>query len=201
MKKLLLATGLTLTLPLAACGNDATDTTDATSTDTHGASTTSNASSPAPEHTSASPAHAQGHHHHADGGPAPEGIAPASDPAYPVGTAVRLTADHMPGMKGAEATVSGAYSTYAYAVTYAPTPEGTEHKWVVQEEIEGAGDNRLPDGAEVRLTADHMPGMEGARATVDFSTDETVYMVDYESGGEPMKNHKWVVESEMEPLS
>lgn len=136
MKKTLLAAGLVMALPLAACGNDAANTTDTTSATSTDAST---ASTPAPEHASTDPAHAQGHHHHADGGPAPEGIAPAADPAYPVGTAVRLTADHMPGMQGVEATVSGAYSTYAYAVTYAPTPEGTEHKWVVQEEIEGAG--------------------------------------------------------------
>ncbi len=197
MKKILLAAGLTLALPLAACGNDATNTT---STDAPGTSATSTTSSPSPEHAPTDPAHAQGHHHHADGGPAPEGIAPAANPTYPVGTAVRLTADHMPGMQGVEATVSGAYSTYAYAVTYAPTPEGTEHRWVVQEEIEGAGDARLPDGAEVRLAANHMPGMEGASATVDFSTDETVYMVDYGSGDQRVENHKWVVESEMEPL-
>ena len=49
------------------------------------------------------------------------------------------------------------------------------------------------------LTADHMNGMEGAEATIDSATEETVYMVDYEADGMMMTNHKWVVESEIEP--
>ena len=80
-----------------------------------------------------------------DGGPAPEGIAEASDPAYPVGTEVQLTADHMEGMDGATATISGAFDTYTYSVNYTPAGGGapvTDHKWVVQEEIEDAGDGR-----------------------------------------------------------
>ena len=142
-----------------------------------------------------------GHAGHAmDGGPAPEGIEPAADPAHPVGTEVTLVADHMPGMEGAAATVVGAYETTAYSVDYRPTtggPEVTDHKWVVQEELEDAGAERLPDGAAVTLAADHMPGMQGAEGTVHSSTDETVYMVDYESDGMRMRNHKWVVESEI----
>ena len=46
-----------------------------------------------------------------------------------------------------------------------------------------------------------MDGMDGARATIASSTDETVYVVDYEAGGMEMTNHKWVVESEMQPAS
>ena len=49
------------------------------------------------------------------------------------------------------------------------------------------------------LAADHMPGMEGATATIDSATDETVYMVDYEMDGMAMTNRKWVVESEILP--
>ena len=137
-----------------------------------------------------------------DGGPAPEGIETAASPTYPVGTEVTLTADHMEGMKGAPATVVGAYKTVAYAVNYTPTdggPEVTNHKWVVQEELEDAGAERLPDGAAVTLAADHMPGMQGAEGTVHSSTDETVYMVDYKADGMTMTNHKWVVEKEMKP--
>lgn len=130
----------------------------------------------------------------------------AVSPRYPVGTRVRLKADHMPGMQGAEAVISGAYRTHTYAVNYAPTPEGTGHKWVVQEEMIGMdhgalGEEPLSEGTEVILTADHMPGMAGTKATIASSTDETVYMVDYDSDGVRMKNHKWVVESEVEPLS
>lgn len=137
-----------------------------------------------------------------DGGPAPAGITPAADPKYPVGTAVTPTADHMPGMDGASATVSGAFDTTAYAINYTPT-NGDQpvenHKWVVQEEIEDPGPPPLSKGTEVVVNADHMPGLQGATATIVSSTDETVYMVDVTMNGTTMTNHKWVVESEMQP--
>lgn len=140
--------------------------------------------------------------HSPDGGPVPEGMTVAADPQFPKGSRVTLTADHMEGMDGAPATVVGAYTTYTYAVDYTPTTGGepvTDHRWVVQEEIRDAGDARLPDGAPVILEADHMEGMQGAEATIARSTDETVYVVDYEADGMTMTNHKWVVESEMQP--
>src|SRR5690625_65169 len=58
------------------------------------------------------------HDHDPDGGPAPEGIQEATDPRYPVGEAVILNTDHMPGMDGAEATISGAFDTTTYSVSY-----------------------------------------------------------------------------------
>lgn len=143
-----------------------------------------------------------GHDHPADGGPAPAGIAEATDPTYPVGTEVTLTADHMPGMDGATATISGAFDTTAYAVSYTPTDGGdpvTNHKWVVQEELDGVGGEKLKAGDTATITAEHMPGMQGAEATIDSSTDETVYMVDIDSPEMTMKRHKWVVESEIQP--
>ena len=142
--------------------------------------------------------------HPADGGPVPEGMTEATDPAYPVGTDVILTADHMDGMNGATATIVGAYDTYTYAIDYTPTDGSdpvADHRWVVQEELDGVGDDRLADGTEVTVTAAHMEGMDGARATIASSTDETVYVVDYEADGMEMTNHKWVVESEIEPAS
>lgn len=51
------------------------------------------------------------------------------------------------------------------------------------------------------MTADHMEGMEGVTATIASSTDGTVYVVDYEADGMTMTNHKWVVESEIEPTN
>lgn len=146
--------------------------------------------------------HAVHSDHPADGGPAPDGIAEATDPTYPVGTEVTLTADHMPGMNGATATISGAFDTTAYVVSYTPTDGGdpvTNHKWVVQEELEGVGDKELAPGDTAVMTAGHMSGMQGAEATVDSSTDETVYMVDIDSPDMTMKRHKWVVESEIQP--
>lgn len=145
-----------------------------------------------------------GMEHPMDGGPAPEGIETAASPTYPVGTEVTLTADHMEGMDGANATIAGAYDTYTYAVNFTPSTGGEpvkDHKWVVQQEIKDAGDERLADGTEVTLEAEHMEGMEGAEATIASSTEETVYMVDYESDGMTMTNHKWVVESEIKPAS
>lgn len=142
--------------------------------------------------------------HPMDGGPAPEGIEEAVGPTYPVGTEVILTADHMAGMDGARATISGAFDTVTYSVNYTPTSGGEpvlDHRWVVQEELENVGDERLADGTEVILLADHMSGMAGAQATIAYSTDETVYMVDYEVDGMKMTNHKWVVESEIRPAS
>lgn len=126
----------------------------------------------------------------------------ASDPTYAVGDGVVLTADHMPGMKGAPATISGAFDTTAYSVSYTPTDGGApvaDHKWVVHEELQKPGQAPLKDGAEVILQAEHMPGMKGAKATIDGSTDETVYMVDLEMNGKQVTNHKWVVESEIQP--
>ena len=145
-----------------------------------------------------------GMEHPMDGGPAPEGIETAASPTYPVGTEVTLTADHMEGMDGANAMIAGAYDTYTYAVDFTPSAGGEpvkDHKWVVQQEIKDAGDERLADGTEVTLEAEHMEGMKGAKATIASSTEETVYMVDYESDGMTMTNHKWVVESEIKPAS
>ena len=142
--------------------------------------------------------------HPMDGGPAPAGIEEATSPKYPVGTKVTLTADHMEGMDGAKATIVGAFDTYTYAVNFTPTTGGApvkDHKWVVQQEIKDAGSKQLADGTEVTLEAEHMEGMKGAKATIAFSTDQTVYMVDYEAGGMKMTNHKWVVESEIKPAS
>lgn len=140
--------------------------------------------------------------HMMDGGPAPAGIKAANNPRFPVGSNVIVTADHMPGMKNARAKVVGAYRTHVYAISYTPTngrARVSGHKWVVQQELSGVGAKRLADGATATITADHMPGMKGARATIDSSTDQTVYMIDYGVDGMTMKNHKWVVDSELKP--
>lgn len=142
------------------------------------------------------------HNHAMDGGAPPAGIAPADAPAYPVGTDVTILADHMPGMEGAPGSVTGAFSTTTYSVSYTPTDGSapvTDHRWVVHEELVNPGEAPLADGTEVVLDADHMPGMKGATATIDYSTQETVYMVDVDADGMPMTNHKWVIESELEP--
>lgn len=142
------------------------------------------------------------HDHPEDGGPAPAGIAEAENPTYPVGTEVILTADHMPGMDGAEATISGAFNTTTYAVSYTPTDGGQpveNHKWVVHEELANVDKQKLQPGDTATIEAEHMSGMQGAEATIDSATEETVYMVDIDSPDMTMKRHKWVVESEIQP--
>ncbi|MGP6145549.1 YdhK family protein [Jeotgalibaca sp. A122] len=143
---------------------------------------------------------------HDDSGELPAGLEEAAAPTYEVGDKVTLLNDHMPGMEGATATIVGSFDTIAYEVTYEPT-DGSEkvenHRWVVQEEITEAkdSDEALEAGSEVQLEAHHMEGMEGATATIDAVEETTVYMLDYEptDGSETVKNHKWFIESELEP--
>src|SRR5690625_3176434 len=142
------------------------------------------------------------HDHDPDGGPPPEGIQEASDPRYEVGETVVLNADHMPGMDGADATISGAFDTTTYSVSFTPTNGDapvTDHRWVVHEELVDHGEAPLADGAKAVMTAEHMPGMKDAEAKIDYSQQKTVYMVDFEMDGMEMTNHKWVVESEIQP--
>ncbi|MGN7299848.1 YdhK family protein [Ferdinandcohnia sp. SAFN-114] len=143
--------------------------------------------------------------HHSGSDEVPEGLEEAENPTYPVGSKVIMHADHMPGMNGAEATVSGAFTTTVYSVTYTPTNGGEpveNHKWVVHEEIENAGAEPYKPGDEVVLNADHMEGMKGAKATIDTTEQTTVYMVDFtdKATGEKIKNHKWVTEDELSPV-
>src|SRR5699024_11545845 len=119
------------------------------------------------------------HDHDPDGAPAPEGIQEATDPRYPVGEAAILNTDHMPGMDGAEATISGAVDTTTYSASCTPTDGGepvTDHKWVVHEERDDPGEAPRAPGSETGLNADHMSGLKGAEATSDSAHVETDYM-------------------------
>ncbi|MDN8625200.1 MULTISPECIES: YdhK family protein [Corynebacterium] len=198
-------------LVLSGCTVD--EDSDQSSEDTTSATTTaSQQSSPSESSTSESsePSDSQdngahrGMDHSMDGGDAPAGITINAHPTHPVGSTVTLTADHMKGMKGAKATIAGAFSTYTYEVDYTPTDGGRpvkNHKWVVQQEIKDAGTQRIPDGTDVTIEADHMKGMKGAKGKIVSSTDQTVYMVNYEADGMKVTNHKWVVEDEIKPAN
>lgn len=139
------------------------------------------------------------------GGEVPQGLTEAENPTYPVGSKVILHADHMAGMNGAEATVSGAFDTTVYSVTYTPTTGGEpveDHKWVVHKEIENPSEESYKPGDQVVLNAEHMKGMDGATATIDTANQTTVYMVDYtdKETGEKITNHMWVTEDELSPV-
>ncbi|PIC87067.1 hypothetical protein CSV72_03545 [Sporosarcina sp. P20a] len=139
---------------------------------------------------------------HSSDGSIPEGLMEAENPTYPVGSEAIIETDHMEGMKGATATIVRAFDTVAYSINYTPTDGGqkvSDHKWVVHEEIEDPAPAPLDKGTEVTVLADHMEGMEGAKAEIESVEQTTVYMIDYASttDGEEVQNHKWVVEDEL----
>ena len=137
-------------------------------------------------------------------GEVPEGLKVAENPTFVVGSQAIIELDHMEGMKGAEATIVGAYDTTVYTVSYTPTTGGERvenHKWVIHEELGEPQSAPLEPGAEVVLIAEHMEGMKGATAEINSAEETTVYMVDFTSTtGEKVINHKWVTESELSPI-
>nr|WP_251025969.1 YdhK family protein [Bacillus sp. ISL-47] len=137
-------------------------------------------------------------------GEVPDELKEAENPAFEIGSQAIIEADHMPGMKGAVATISGAYETIAYSVTYYPTTGGEpvkDHKWVIHEEIENAGEEPLEPGTEITLKADHMEGMDEATAVVESAVETTVYMLDFTTTtGEKVEDHKWIIEGELSPI-
>lgn len=211
----LVAAGAASVLVLAGCSSDDSASTEASSTVSETSSSVSATSSEDHDdmddmddaddhggHGDHGDDAMAGHDHPADGGPAPEGMIAADNAKFPVGSEVQVLADHMPGMKGAEGKVVGVFNTTTYSVSYTPT-DGSEpvkdHRWVVHEELENPGEAPLADGSEITINAEHMAGMKGAKGTVDYSTQEPVYMVDIDDDGMTMKNHKWVTESELAP--
>ena len=158
------------------------------------------------EESSASSSEGMGDMVHDDSGVIPEGLMEAENPTYKVGDSVIMQAGHMEGMEGAEATIIGAFDTIVYEVSYDPTngdPRVENHQWVIQEEIMDAGTDPFGVSSEVMLEAEHTEGMSGATATIDAAETTTVYIVDYIDTvtGETIKNHKWVIESELAPIA
>lgn len=139
---------------------------------------------------------------HSSSGDVPEGLKAAENPTYEVGSQAIIESGHMESMKGAEATIVGAFDTTAYSISYTPATGGEKvenHKWIIHEEVKDAGEVTYEPGAEVTVNASHMEGMNGAVAEVESAEKTTVYMVDFTptTGGEKVKNHKWVTESEL----
>lgn len=183
MKKQLLAVSAAFALVLAGCG----------------ATTTKEEKPVADEEVSLD--NMEGMDHSSDGS-IPEGLVEAENPTFPVGSEAIINADHMKGMKGAIATIVGAFDTTAYSINYTPTGGGEKvmaHKWVIHEELEDPAAAPLEKGTEVTVLADHMEGMDGAKAEIESAKKTTVYMIDYvpTTGGDEVTNHKWVVEDEL----
>lgn len=90
---------------------------------------------------------------HASSGEVPTTLKNADNPMYPVGSTAVIINGHMEGMKGAEATIVGAYDTTAYMISYEPTTGGKRvenHKWVIHEELLNPGSEPLTSGTEVK---------------------------------------------------
>ena len=203
-KKLLIGfVSLMFAFVLTACaGNDKT-----TSKDNAGTESESNENRDLNEGESDSMEEGMNHSEmdHSSSGEVPEDLEVAENPTYPVGSQAVMHANHMKGMDGATATITGAFETTVYAVSYTPTTGGEpveNHKWVIHEEIENAGEKPFEVGDEVVLNADHMEGMDGATATIDSAEPTTVYMVSYTDTetGKEVENHKWVTEAELSPV-
>lgn len=139
---------------------------------------------------------------HDDEGRLPGGIKIKREPTHKVGDDVIILNGHMPGMEGAEAVIVAAFETTAYEISYTPT-DGSEavnnHRWIVHEEITDNQEELYEVGNQITIDAYHMMGMEGATATIDAMTTQTVYLVDYvdTETGELIINHKWMVEEEI----
>ncbi|MDR6121648.1 hypothetical protein QFZ87_001245 [Bacillus sp. SLBN-46] len=190
MKKHLILLCTAAVIGLSGCGNDTTDKNQSNSTKETKQTEMNHEST---GHSSME---------HSSSAEVPTGLKEAENPTFKVGSQAIINADHMEGMKGAEATIVGAYDTTAYVVSYKPTTGGEmvkNHKWVIQEEIKNGGKETLKPGTEVTIEADHMKGMMGATGSIDSAEKTTVYMIDYTptTGGEMVKNHKWVTESEL----
>lgn len=133
----------------------------------------------------------------------PENMQEAENPEFPVGDNVKVTDAHMEMMDGVTATISGAYDTTLYQVTFTPedSDEAIEdHKWVVKEEMSSDDDSDdYEKGDEVTLNADHMSGMQGQTAEITGIHDGPAYMINFEpnDGSEEFVNHKWVTEDEL----
>lgn len=205
-----------LTVLLSACGSNnaastgtSSDTTEQQETDTHMQSDESNSSTMNTESSDTSDMEGEADDQedsmdmqHNDMNEPPDDMKAAVNPTFPLGSQVTIESDHMDGMKGAKATISGAYDTTVYSVSYTPTTGGQpvkDHKWVVHEEIEDATAAPYKVDDQVVLDADHMKGMDGAKATIDSAQQTTVYMVDYTptDSGQPVKNHMWLTGDEL----
>ncbi|WP_375179307.1 YdhK family protein [Enterococcus rotai] len=124
-----------------------------------------------------------------------------SQPRFQLNDIVTLSAGYMPGMQGTKGTVTAAYDTQAYTVTYQPTNGErlvVNYKWITQEEIVDSENEPLSDGKMVLLDAAHQVGMEGARAVIESSVETTVYVVEPISASDQVLDQQvWLIEEDL----
>jgi len=69
----------------------------------------------------------------------------------------------------------------------------------VPEGLQEAANPKFKVGSEATIAADHMEGMNGAKATIAGAYSTIVYTVSYTptTGGEKVTDHKWVIHEEI----
>lgn len=67
------------------------------------------------------------------------------------------------------------------------------------EGLKEANDPTYKVGSKAIITDDHMPGMNGAEATIVGAYDTVVYSLSYDptNGGDRVEQHKWVIHEEL----
>jgi len=87
------------------------------------------------------------------------------------------------------------------------TMDGNDHAGMdmsgsgdVPEGLKSAENPTFAVGDTAVITEAHMPGMEGAEATIVGAYDTVVYSISYDPmhGGERVEDHKWIIHEEIE---
>lgn len=87
------------------------------------------------------------------------------------------------------------------------TMDGNDHSGMdmsgsgdVPEGLKSAENPTFAVGDKAVITEAHMPGMEGAEATIVGAYDTVAYSISYDPmhGGERVKDHKWIIHEEIE---
>ncbi|WP_396128642.1 YdhK family protein [Exiguobacterium mexicanum] len=87
------------------------------------------------------------------------------------------------------------------------TMDGNDHSGMdmsgsgnVPEGLKSAENPTFAVGDTAVITEAHMPGMEGAEATIVGAYDTVAYSISYDPmhGGERVKDHKWIIHEEIE---
>lgn len=73
----------------------------------------------------------------------------------------------------------------------------------VPPDVKVAENPTFPIGSKVKIFTNHMDGMEGVEGTVVGAFDTTAYAISYfpTTGGEEVKNYKWVIHEELDGAS
>lgn len=102
---------------------------------------------------------------------------------------------------GTESSMLNSENSNSQTEKSSESMEGMQHDDLgeIPEGLQEADNSKYKIGDQVILLTDHMPGMEGATATIVKAFDTTAYEVTFQptNGGKLEKNHKWVIKEEI----